>query len=172
MKRAKPILAQSAHSNVTHGVGGGAAASVARAAKTLKKTLLAQAAKLRQAWREARGASQFMAQDAGLRFESAGGAAPSARLVDGPRRAPGARSASQQLVTEMMILANEAAATLGTGLLNPKTLVPTRSLQPGFGKLLVAMSSTAKVGVPEAGATPGCGVFLPRHISLDAEFSR
>ena len=74
---------------------------------------MAQAAELRQAWREARGASLFVNQDPGLRFESVGGAAPSVRLVDGPRRAPGARSASQQLVTEMMILANEAAATLG-----------------------------------------------------------
>jgi len=73
-----------------------------------------QAAEARRRWREARGASVFDSGDAVVRVDGAAGPAPVVTISGGAGGAGGAgRSRAQQLVTEMMILANEAAATLG-----------------------------------------------------------
>lgn len=85
----------------------------------------AQAADRRQRWRQARGAANFQSRDAVVRVEGAAGAAPAVQLSGG-----GAvlHSRAQLLVTEMMILANEAAATLGAMPPPPTSLPP--KMQP------------------------------------------
>ncbi|KAK9841052.1 hypothetical protein WJX81_007873 [Elliptochloris bilobata] len=70
---------------------------------------LLRAAELRHRWRAARGATTFTYRDTEVRVEGAAGTSPSVRLSDGPQQS----SRAQLMVAEMMILANEAAATLG-----------------------------------------------------------